>query len=154
MVLDKLKCCRHHTIVESDLTAKHLEWQIAKKKKIKDKDYILTHPPCHSTVRKIVLMKGVKQSRRVSCREKKKRYFFWFSSWKINHHHSFTSYLMYTLYDFSVYRPLFSTYIVAYYIFHLFISITQNPGKIIMTLKTIIFFFISFVCTIKIWKLW
>ena len=76
MVLDKLKCRRHHTIVESDLTAKHLEWQIAKKKKIKDKDYILTHPFCHSTVRKIVLMKGVKQSRRVSCREKKKRYFF------------------------------------------------------------------------------
>ena len=44
MTLDKLKCCRHHTIVESDLTAKHLEWQIAKTKKIKDKDYILTHP--------------------------------------------------------------------------------------------------------------
>ena len=44
MTSDKLKCCRHHTIVESDLTAKHLEWQIAKKKKIKDKDCILTHP--------------------------------------------------------------------------------------------------------------
>ena len=76
MALDKLKCCRHHTIVESDLTAKHLEWQIAKKKKIKDKDYILTHPFCHSTVRKIVLMKGLKPSRRETPVEKKRRDIF------------------------------------------------------------------------------
>ena len=76
MTLDKLKCCRHHTIVESDLTAKHLEWQIAKKEEDQRQRLYSYSSLYHSTVRKIVLMKGLKPSRRATPVEKKRRDIF------------------------------------------------------------------------------
>ena len=87
----------------------------------------------HSTVRKIVLMKGLKLCWRDSCREKREEIFFLIFILK-NKPSSFLYILsdVYFVWLFCL-SSSFSTYIVAYYIFHLFISITQNPGKILMT---------------------
>ena len=107
----------------------------------------------HSTVRKIVLMKGLKLCWRDSCREKREEIFFWFSSWKINHHHSFN--ILSDVYFGWLFCSSFSfsTWYAAYYIFLAFHINNTKSREMIMTLKTIIFFFTSFVCTIKIWKL-